>query len=45
MFVDVIGLMTGISSKQEYVKDEKVTKMVVFELTDERYLYKSCFYF
>jgi len=23
MFVDVIGLMTGISSKQEYVKNDK----------------------
>lgn len=33
--VDVIGLMTGISAEREYVRDEKVTKMIVFELTDD----------
>ncbi|MCH80240.1 replication factor A protein [Trifolium medium] len=32
--VDVIGLMTGISTEREYVRDGKLTKMVVIELTD-----------
>ncbi|MCI12379.1 replication factor A protein, partial [Trifolium medium] len=32
--VDVIGLMTGISAEKEYVRDGKITKMVVVELTD-----------
>ncbi|WJX45167.1 hypothetical protein P8452_32067 [Trifolium repens] len=32
--VDVIGLMTGISPEREYVRDGKITKMVVIELTD-----------
>ncbi|KAK2383282.1 Transcription initiation factor IIF, beta subunit [Trifolium repens] len=30
----VIGLMTGISPEREYVRDGKITKMVVIELTD-----------
>ncbi|KAK2377056.1 replication factor A protein [Trifolium repens] len=30
----VIGLMTGISAEREYVRDGKITKMVVIELTD-----------
>jgi hypothetical protein len=34
--VDVIGFMTGISAEREYVRDGKVTKMIVFELTDDR---------
>ncbi|PNX68439.1 replication factor A protein, partial [Trifolium pratense] len=33
--VDVIGLMTGISAEREYVRDGKLTKMVVIELTDD----------
>lgn len=33
--VDVVGLMTGISNEREYVRDGKVTKMVVFQLTDD----------
>jgi hypothetical protein len=37
--LDVIGLMTGISAEREYVRDGKVTKMIVFELTDDRYVY------
>jgi hypothetical protein len=35
-FADVIGLMTGISPEREYVRDGKITKMVVIELTDAR---------
>jgi hypothetical protein len=35
--IDVIGLMTGISAEREYVRDGKITKMVVIELTDSRY--------
>ncbi|CAJ2638179.1 unnamed protein product [Trifolium pratense] len=33
--VNVIGLMTGISAEREYVRDGKLTKMVVIELTDD----------
>ncbi|AES99245.1 replication factor A protein 1 [Medicago truncatula] len=32
--VDVLGFMTGISVEREYVRDGKVTKMVIFEITD-----------
>ncbi|MCH79355.1 replication factor A protein [Trifolium medium] len=32
--VDVIGVMTGISAEKEYVREGKITKMVVIELTD-----------
>jgi len=39
-YVDIIGLMTGISSEREYVRDgNKVTKMIVFELTGDRFFY------
>jgi hypothetical protein len=30
-FVDVIGLMTGISVEREYIRDGKLTKMVIVE--------------
>ena len=33
---DVIGMLTVITPEREYVKDGKVTKMVVLELTDDR---------
>ncbi|KAK2445995.1 cleavage and polyadenylation specificity factor 73-I [Trifolium repens] len=33
----VIGLMTEISSEREYIRDGKITKMVVVELIDARY--------
>jgi hypothetical protein len=33
---DVIGVMTGMSVDREYVRDGKITKMVVVELTDHR---------
>ncbi|KAK2375329.1 replication factor A protein [Trifolium repens] len=32
--VDVIGVMTGISTEREYIRDGKVTKIVIIELTD-----------
>ncbi|KAK2411352.1 replication factor A protein [Trifolium repens] len=32
--VDVIGVMTGMSEEREYIRDGKVTKMIVVELTD-----------
>jgi hypothetical protein len=32
----VIGLMTGISAEREYIRDGKITKMVVVELIDAR---------
>ncbi|KAK2411272.1 replication protein A 70 kDa DNA-binding subunit B [Trifolium repens] len=32
--VDVMGLVTGISPEREYVRDGKLTKMVVVQLTD-----------
>ena len=34
--IDVIGMMTAISPEREYVRDGKVTKMVILELTDDR---------
>ncbi|KAK2454754.1 protein trichome birefringence [Trifolium repens] len=35
--VDVICLMTEISAEREYIRDGKITKMVIVELTDARY--------
>jgi hypothetical protein len=35
--IDVIGLITGMSNEREYVRDGKVTNMVVLELTDTRW--------
>ena len=35
VYVDVIGLLNGISSEREYVRDGKVTKMIVVELVEE----------
>jgi hypothetical protein len=37
--VDVVGLMTGISAEREYVRDGKVSKMIVLELTNDRWFY------
>jgi hypothetical protein len=34
--LDVIGVMTGMSAEREYIKDGKITKMVIIELTDHR---------
>jgi len=36
IFADVIELMTGISDEREYIRDGKITKMILMELTDER---------
>lgn len=35
---DVIGVMTGILAEKQYVRDGKFTKMVVIELTDQRFI-------
>ncbi|CAJ2652163.1 unnamed protein product [Trifolium pratense] len=32
--VDVVGLITGISAEREYIRDGKVTRMIVVELTE-----------
>ncbi|PNX75039.1 xylosyltransferase 1-like protein, partial [Trifolium pratense] len=32
--VDVVGLLTGVSREREYLRDSRVTKMIVIELTD-----------
>ncbi|WJX95496.1 hypothetical protein P8452_76809 [Trifolium repens] len=32
--VDVIGVMTGMSAEREYIRDDKITKMIIIELTD-----------
>ncbi|WJX88899.1 hypothetical protein P8452_70940 [Trifolium repens] len=32
--VEVIGYMSGMSAEKEYIRDGKITKMVIFELTD-----------
>jgi hypothetical protein len=42
---DVIGLMTGISAEREYIRDGKITKMVIVELTDARYILIAYSYF
>lgn len=34
--LDVIGMMTAIAPEREYVRDGKVTRMVVLELTYDR---------
>jgi DNA polymerase III alpha subunit len=34
VIVDVIGVLTGISVEREYVREGKMTKMVIIELTD-----------
>jgi hypothetical protein len=36
LFVDVIGYLTGLSAEREYIRDGKITKMVVAELTDHK---------
>ncbi|MCI04794.1 replication factor A protein, partial [Trifolium medium] len=33
--VDVIGLLAGLSTDREYLKDGKVTKIIVLELTND----------
>jgi len=38
-FLDVIGVLSGMSAKREYVRDGKVTKIIVIELTDHRFVY------
>jgi hypothetical protein len=30
--------MTGIYAEREYIRDGKITKMVIVELTDARYI-------
>jgi len=35
---DVMGVMTGISAERQYVRDGKLTKMIVIELIDQRFL-------
>jgi hypothetical protein len=32
--VDVIGVMTDISAEREYIRGDKITKMVIIELTN-----------
>ncbi|MCI63772.1 replication factor A protein, partial [Trifolium medium] len=36
--VDVVGLISGISAEREYIRAGKVTKMIVLELTDNRFV-------
>lgn len=33
--IDVIGLMTGISAERDFVRDGKLTKFLVIEITDQ----------
>jgi hypothetical protein len=33
---DVVGIVTGMSAEKEYVRDGKITKMIIVELTDHR---------
>ncbi|GAU50770.1 hypothetical protein TSUD_410670 [Trifolium subterraneum] len=32
--VDVVGLLNGISVEREYIREDKVTKMIIIDLTD-----------
>jgi len=45
IWLDVIGLITSISAEREYIMGGKVTKMLMFELTDDdmySFTYKVC---
>jgi hypothetical protein len=35
---DVIGVVTGLSAEREYVRRGKITKMIIVELTDHRWI-------
>jgi hypothetical protein len=37
-FTDVIGVLTGMSAEREYLRDGKITKMIIVELTDHRWI-------
>ncbi|PNX69635.1 replication factor A protein [Trifolium pratense] len=39
--VDVIGLLIGLSTNREYLKDGKVTKIIVLELTDDTFVFST----
>jgi hypothetical protein len=38
-FVDVIGVVTGITIEREYIHDAKMTRMIILELTDHRFFF------
>lgn len=35
---DIVGLMTDIYAEREYIRDSKIIKMLVIELTNDRYV-------
>jgi len=37
-FADVISLVTGMSDMREYVKEGKVVKMTIVEVTDDMFV-------
>jgi hypothetical protein len=39
---DVIAVVSGMSAEREYVRDGKITKMLIVELTDYRFFF--CLY-
>jgi hypothetical protein len=41
LYVDVAAVITGVSGEREYIRDGKVVKMVLLELTDNRSV--TCF--
>jgi hypothetical protein len=41
LYVDVAAVVTGVSGEREYIRDGKVVKMVLLELTDNRFV--ACF--
>jgi hypothetical protein len=36
---DVIAVVSGMSAEREYVRDGKITKMLIVELTDYRFFF------
>jgi hypothetical protein len=41
LYVDVVAAITGVFGEREYIRDGRVVKMVLLELTDNRFL--MCF--
>jgi hypothetical protein len=42
--LDVVGLPTSLTAEREYLKDGKVTKMIVLELTDHTLVFSICIF-
>jgi hypothetical protein len=38
LYVDVAAIITGVSGEREYIRDGRVVKMVLLELSDNRFV-------